>query len=109
MSIESNQDNCNQSDSNPFSSFKEGLMLQLADIFKLLGRISVVAIPVLILLFLGKGGSNCVISSNMPIVAGSIASVGLVLLLGNPLIGIFAGIVVGLILKIPLIQHFLCM
>jgi hypothetical protein len=109
MSLESKNNNSEETQNNPFSSFKKGFMLQLADILKWIGRISVVAIPVSILWFSGTGVNECVIGSNMPIIGGAITSVGLALLLGNPLIGILAGVVVGLILNIPFIQHLLCM
>jgi hypothetical protein len=98
-----------QSKGSPFSSFKEGFALQLSDALGLLGRISVIAVPVLILWFSGGGGSKCVMGSNAPIIGGVITSVGLAILLGNPLIGILAGVILGLVLNIPFIQHFLCM
>lgn len=97
-----------QSNNGLFSSFREGFALQLSDILGWLGRVSVIAVPVLILWFLHNGGNKCIVGSNTPIVGGVITSVGLALLLGNPLIGILAGVVLGLVLNIPFIQHFLC-
>ena len=101
--------NSDQSQNSLFSSFREGFALQLSDTLGWLGRVSVIAVPVLILWFSDGGGSKCVMVSNAPIVGGVITSVGLALLLGNPLIGILAGVILGLVLNIPFIQHFLCM
>jgi hypothetical protein len=98
-----------QSNNGLFSSFREGFALQLSDILGWLGRVSVIAVPVSILWFSGGVGSKCLVGSNAPILGGVITSVGLALLLGNPLIGILAGVVLGLVLNIPFIQHFLCM
>jgi hypothetical protein len=99
-----------QSENNRFlDAFKEGIRSQLAILLKWLGRVSVLAIPILVLWFSSGNVHECVISSNIPVIGGVITSVGLALLLGNPVISILAGVLIGLILKIPFIQHLLCM
>ncbi|MFM6190259.1 MAG: hypothetical protein ACKPEN_19385 [Planktothrix sp.] len=111
MSFQSSNDNIDQAKNSIFSSFKEGFILQLSDAIKWLGRISVIAIPILILWF-SKGtsaGDHCIMSfPNVPIIGGVIAAVGLTLILGNPLIAIVAGTFLGVILNIPFVQQLLC-
>jgi hypothetical protein len=111
MSFQSGNDNIDQAKNSIFSSFKEGFALQLSDAIKCLGRISVIAIPILILWF-SKGtivDNHCMMNfSNVPIIGGVITAVGLILILGNPLIAIVAGTFLGVILNIPFVQQLLC-
>ncbi|BBD56772.1 hypothetical protein NIES204_41060 [Planktothrix agardhii NIES-204] len=110
MSFPSSNDNIDQAKNSIFSSFKEGFILQLSDVIKWLGRISVIAIPILILWFSKgtSGGDYCMMSSpNFPIIGGGFIALGLALILGNPLIAIVAGTLLGVILNIPFVQQFL--
>ncbi len=111
MKMQSENHNLEQENNQLLTSFKTGMFLKLEGIFNFLGQslilVLVVGIPVLLLWFIPKGAA-CVVSSNMPILAGAITSAALVLLLGNPFIGILAGLVAGLILKIPFISQFFC-
>lgn len=115
MSFQSGNDNIDQAKNSIFSSFKEGFILQLSDAIKCLGQISVIAITILIpflILWFSKGtsvGDHCIMNSpNVPIIGGVIASVGLLLMLGNPFIAILAGTFLGVILNIPFVQQLLC-
>ena len=111
MSFPSGNDNIDQAKNSIFSSFKEGFILQLSNAIKCLGRISVIAIPILILWF-SKGTiveDHCMMSfSNVPIIGGVIASVTLAFILGNPLTAIAVGISLGVILNIPFFQQLFC-
>lgn len=111
MKMQSENQNSEPQNNPLLTSFKAGILLKLEGIFNFLGQslilVLVVGIPILILWFTPKDAA-CVLSSNMPILAGAITSAALVLLLGNPFIGILAGLTAGLILKIPFISQLFC-
>ncbi|NCO76242.1 MAG: hypothetical protein GW795_12300 [Cyanobacteria bacterium] len=94
-----------------FSSFKQGFKQQLSEILNWLGRLFLIVIAIGIPTFILLNGGTvdgCAISEYMPLIAGILSTAGLILLIGNPLIAILAGGILGLILDLPLIKHFLC-